>query len=143
MQAMQRIDRLPDSADIWQFKILASIFQRATPTTSSHMLLSPEIMRSHLDRISLRMTAWSTKHRTLLQRFLCSSSCTFLSESDAATLAHIAALITFYDMPVNLMNCIDVAGGGPLNYLRLLIEGRKLRLATHTLQCIWMCLNMA
>lgn len=138
---MQRIDRRPDSVDIWQFKILSSIFQRSTLVTSSNMLLSPEIMRSHLDRITLRMADWSTKYRTLLRQFLCSSSCTFMYESDKTTLAHMAALITFYDMPINVMNCIDVSGGGPLNYLRLLNEGRKLRLATHTLQCMWRCLN--
>lgn len=139
---MQRINRRPDCADIWQFKILSSILQRSSPTTtSSQVLLSHEIMRSHIDRIALRMASWSTQYRTLLQRFLCSSSCIFMYESDPSTLAHMSALITFYDMPINVMNCIDVVDAGSLNYLRLLNEGRKLRLATHTVQCMWRCLN--
>lgn len=139
---MQRIDRRANSGDIWQFKILSSIFERSAGSNGSRqMLLSPEIMRSHLDRVDLRMTAWSAKHRELLQQYLFSSSCAFMHECDGATLATVAALITFYDLPVNVMNCIEVGGAGPLNYLRLLSEGRKMRLATHTMLCMMRCLN--
>lgn len=75
-----------------------------------------------------------------MKRYLFSSNTTFLQESNSETSAKMATLITFYDLPINILNLVDL--GGQLNYFRMLVEFKKLGLDTHTVQCIFKVLNV-
>lgn len=74
-----------------------------------------------------------------IKRFLFSSNTTFLQESNCGISLKMATLITFYDLPINVLNLVDL--GGPLNYYRMLVEFKKLGLDTHTIQCIFKVLT--
>lgn len=74
-----------------------------------------------------------------MKRYLFSSNTTFLQETNVETSAKIATLITFYDLPINILNMVDL--GGQLNYFRMLVEFKKLGLDTPTIQCIFKVLK--
>lgn len=74
------------------------------------------------------------------KRYLFSSNTTFLQESTGDISSKLSTLITFYDLPINVLNLVDL--GGQLNYLRMLVEFKKLGLDTHTIQCIFKVLNV-
>lgn len=75
-----------------------------------------------------------------MKRYLFSSNTTFLQDANSETSAKMATLITFYDLPINILNLVDL--GGQLNYFRMLVEFKKLGLDTHTVQCIFKVLNV-
>lgn len=86
------------------------------------------------------MERWTDEQNLLLKQYLFSSNCNFLQDSSINDLNIVASLITFYDLPINVMNCVDV-GTGPLNYFRMLIELKKLNLDSCTIQCVSRILN--
>lgn len=79
-----------------------------------------------------------TNQSNHLQRYLFSSNVTFLQEvNDVQTLKDIAVLVTFYELPINVMNFIDLCGAhGQPNFIRLHIELKKLNVTLKTIQCI-------
>lgn len=74
------------------------------------------------------------QHVACIKRYLFSSNTTFLQEYNGDIAAKIATLITFYDLPINILNLVDLSG--QLNYFRMIVEFKKLGLDTHTIQCI-------
>lgn len=78
------------------------------------------------------------EQKTKIQRYLFSSNITFLQEVlQIPILRSVAALITFYDLPMNVLNCIELSGSqGELNYLEMLIELKKLKIDTNSVQII-------
>ncbi len=75
-----------------------------------------------------------------MKRYLFSSNTAFLQEASSEISCKMASLITFYDLPINVLNLVDL--GGQLNYFRMLVEFKKLGLDTHTIQCIFKVLNV-
>lgn len=55
-------------------------------------------------------------------------------------LLKIAAVVVFYDVPINVLNLIDLSGG-QLNYIKMIVELKKLGLGSNTIRCIFNILN--
>lgn len=101
-------------------------------------MLSTEHLKSLASILQTRMEKQIIEQKALIQRYLFSSNVSFLQEiSPVATLQKAAALITFYDLPRNVLNCVELSGSEQqLNYLKILIELRKLNLDVKTIQII-------
>lgn len=106
---------------------------------NKNILLSPEILKSFSSRLYTAMERLRVQQATSLKRYLFSSDTTFLQESSYDTATKLANLITFYDLPINILNLVDL--GGQLNYFRMLVEFKKVGLDTHTIQCIFKVLQ--
>ncbi|KAJ6638177.1 Anaphase-promoting complex subunit 1 [Pseudolycoriella hygida] len=122
--------------DLWQLKIVSLILKRCSNIT----LLSPEICKSFSRRLVTSMEQLLSQHIPSMKRYLFSSNATYLQETDPRTALQIAILITFYDLPINIMNVVHL--GGQLNYSRMLLECKKVNLDVHTVQCMFKMLNV-
>lgn len=139
----------PLTVDVWQLKIIAALLQRQqrsgahAASTSGGALLSGEIVGSLLERFAGHMDALSHMYRAQLKQFLYASSCQFLMHYEPARLADIVALLTYYELPMNVMaqlqHGLASSAATPLNYLKLLLELSPLRLSTATVRCIAQC----
>lgn len=136
--ALKNIYQQPNAYDIWQYKILDAALNRTKPTTTTNMLLSIENLKSLIQRLTTHMEQLSYNHSDLLKQFLFSSNIAYLQECVPKHLQHISALITFYNLPINILNCCDLSDGtdGSLNYLRMLMEFQKFNLNPSTIHCI-------
>lgn len=89
------------------------------------------MVQTHMDQQLIQQSA-------LLQRYLFSSNITYLQEvGEVRTLKDVSALVTYFDLPINVMNYVELNGAsGQPNFLRLLIEMKKLNLNLKTIRCI-------
>lgn len=129
----------PSTADVWQLKIIAAMLHRQR--TGNVQLLSSEIVGSLLKRFAVRMDEAAQMHRAQLKQFLFATSCGFLMHYDPAKLAHVAALLTFYDLPLGGMSLLQTSNVAQLNYLKLMLALSPLRLSTATMRCIAQCME--
>lgn len=102
------------------------------------MLLSIEHLKALTQMIHTEMDRKLTNHLNLLRRYLFSSNVNFLQDiNETKKLKDVATLITFFDLPINLMNCIDLNGvSGKPNLFRILIAMKELNLDLTSIKCI-------
>lgn len=134
MQAYQQILQTPTNYDIWQFKLTETIIDRKI----GHHLLSTEHLAALMKMVRTRMDKMLIDHSSYLKRYLFSSNINYLQEvSDLQTLKEIATVVTYFDLPINVMNLIDLRGAsGQPNILCLLVELKKLKFDLKSIQCI-------
>lgn len=122
--------------DVWQFKILSVILDKH----QNNILLSTENLKSLIQYFinKIEIIFNDNNNKKLLKQYLFSSNIFYLNDIDKLELLqNIVALITFYDIPINIMNAIDLGiGNDQLNYLRMLMAFKKFNLETHTIHCI-------
>lgn len=132
------------TADIWQLKIIGSLLHRQRNSTGG-VLLSDEIVGSLLKRFDVHMDAACRAYGPQLRQLLFASSCTAaLAQCEPARLADVTALLTFFELPLNVLGTMQATLQQylkPLNILRLLLELSPLQLATETVRCIAQCLD--
>uniref|UniRef100_A0A1B0CGG3 beta-N-acetylhexosaminidase n=1 Tax=Lutzomyia longipalpis TaxID=7200 RepID=A0A1B0CGG3_LUTLO len=77
--------------------------------------------------------AWGNDCFNLMKQFLFSSSINFLQDGNLSTvtLTKLAILVVFYDLPINVLNFVDLRG--QLNYLGMLVELKRLNLDTKSI----------
>lgn len=133
------------AADIWQLKIIGSLLHRQRNGTGD-VLLSDEIIGSMLKRFDVHMDAALRAYGSQLHRLLfATSGLAALAQCDSAPrLADVAALLTFYELPLNALAALPQLQQlpKPVNFLRLLLELSPLQLSTETVRCIAQCLEM-
>lgn len=119
---------------MWQFKLIASILRNR----KQNILLSTENLRSLTQRVTTQMERWAAEFTVPLRQYIYASDCSILQNMQLSTLHHLAVLITFFDLPVNIMNCVDInANEQQINILHLLIAFKHLNLSSVTVQCIY------
>lgn len=133
-QAYQDLPSSPSNYDIWQFKLVETIINRKV----GNFLLSTEHLTALLKMIQTQMDKALINNAGLLQRYLFSSNVNFLQEvNEIRTLKEIAVMVTYFDLPINVMNYIDLCGAsGQPNMLRLLVELKKLKFDLKSIKCI-------
>lgn len=102
------------------------------------MLLSIEHLKALTQMVQTELDRKHAAHLNLLRRYLFSSNVSFLQEvSDGKILKDVATLITFFELPINVMNCVELNGaGGKPNLFRLFVELKKHNLDLTSIKCI-------
>ncbi|GAB0094323.1 Anaphase-promoting complex subunit 1 [Sergentomyia squamirostris] len=136
LMILKRINLRPSTQDIWQFKIIGAILRRTSSNSPQESLLSREILQSLELKLMACIETWSNDCSNLMKQFLFSSNINFLQDGNLSTvtLTKLAILVVFYDLPINVLNFVDLRS--QLNYLGMLVELKKLKLDTHSIHCI-------
>lgn len=129
----------PESFDIWQLKLLQSIVKYRP----SNLILSAEHLNALVKRVETLVETKITEYAGYLQQFLYSPNISFLSTlQDKEKLRNIAALIQFLDIPINIINQINVGENQvKMDYLRLIMEMKRVKVNTDMTLIITKILN--
>uniref|UniRef100_A0A1B0CZC4 Uncharacterized protein n=1 Tax=Phlebotomus papatasi TaxID=29031 RepID=A0A1B0CZC4_PHLPP len=132
---IRRINFKPCTQDIWQFKIIDATLKKSQ-ISQTDSLLSREILQSLELKLMSCIETWGNDCFNLMKQFLFSSSINFLQDGNLSTvtLTKLAILVVFYDLPINVLNFVDLRG--QLNYLGMLVELKRLKLDTNSIHCI-------
>lgn len=128
--------------DIWQFKLIDAIV-RNSPHNQHQLLLSAENIRSLSQRVASQMEHWTAEMATLLRRFLLTASWSLLQLQSGAELQRLAALISYYDLPIGMLAALALGDDDSGNSLSLLLAFRDTAVATHTIQAFGRILTMS
>lgn len=127
--------------DIWQFKLIDAIVRNSPH--DQQLLLSAENVRSLSQRVASQMEHWTAEMATLLRRFLLTASWPLLQLQSGAELQRLAALISYYDLPIGMLGALALGDDDSGNSLSLLLAFRDTAVATHTIQAIGRILTMS
>lgn len=132
---IRRINFKPSTQDIWQFKIIDATLKKSQ-ISQTDSLLSREILQSLELKLMSCIETWGNDCFNLMKQFLFSSGINFLQDGNLSTvtLTKLAILVVFYDLPINVLNFVDLRG--QLNYLGMLVELKRLKLDTNSIHCI-------
>lgn len=120
--------------DVWQFKLINAIV-----TNSAHdkqLLLSAENVRSLTQRVASQMERWTREMAPLLRQFMFAASWPMLQQQSAGQLQRLAALVTYYDLPVGSLGALALDEDPAGNSLNLLLAFRDTAVASNTIQAI-------
>lgn len=139
LMSLKKVKETPTTFDIWQFKIISSALSKIQ-SSHSEFLLSSDIIRSSIIEPETLIEDWANSNISQLKQYLFSANTIYLQETDLKILLKIAAVVVFYDVPINVLNLIDLSGG-QLNYIKMIVELKKLGLGSNTIRCIFNILN--
>lgn len=74
-----------------------------------------------------------------IKQYLCAPTIAHLNQIPLDKLYKLVSIISFYDLPLNVFNCVNFLGKA--NYIQMLIENENIGLETKTLQFIYKILN--
>lgn len=129
----------PESFDVWQLKLIQTIVKYRP----SNKILSAEHLNALVKRVETLIESKIFEHAGNLQHFLQTQTIAFLAEiEDREKLKNIAALIQFLDIPINIINQINL-GENQLQmvYFRLIMEMKRLKLNTDMILIVTKILN--
>lgn len=134
-----RLMASPESFDVWQLKLMQTIV-RYHP---SNKILSSEHLNALVKRVETLIETKIIAHSGYLQQLLFSPNISFLSTlDDKEKLKNIAALIQFLDIPINIINQINVGENQEqMVYLRLIMEMKRMKVNTDMTLIITKILN--
>lgn len=129
----------PESFDIWQLKLMQSIVKYKP----SNVILSAEHLNALVKRAETLIENKIMEYSGYLQQFLYSPNISFLSVvDDKLKLRNIAAIIQFLDIPINIINKINVGENQvQMDYLRLILEMKRQKVNTDMTLIITKILN--
>lgn len=129
----------PEYFDVWQLKLIQTIFKYR----SSNILLSAEHLNALVKRVETYVEKRLIDYAGYLKQYLCEPNISFLSNiDDKEKLRNIAALIHILDIPINIINQIDVGENqAQMDYLKLIIEMKRVRVNTDMTLIITKILN--
>lgn len=129
----------PDYFDICQLKLMQTIVKHRP----SNILLSSEHLSALIKRVETFMEKKLINHAGYLQQFLYAPNISFLCKmEDKVKLRNVAALIQFLDIPINIINQIDVGENqAQMDYMKLVTEMKKVNVNTDMTLVITKILN--
>lgn len=122
------------SNDLWQIKIFNSLIKRRHYQDHSHnnhlvdyssILLSPELLKSLLIRLKMKLNEEVLLHKDLLKRILSEQNLDFVKSLDFSNIQELMQLASYIDLPLQLCNGTQEIK--QLNLLQFLIEFKKHR----------------
>ncbi|XP_062701630.1 anaphase-promoting complex subunit 1 [Aedes albopictus] len=98
-----------NASELWQFRIIAAIIAKRKSIAESDMLVSQDMLQSLVDRLNLRMEDMLKDSGHLIRSYVVGvdperSLADLLSELCNEGRMRIARLLTFYDLPVRILN---------------------------------------
>lgn len=133
-----RLMASPESFDVWQLKLMQTIV-KYRPT---NVILSAEHLNALVKRVETLIETKITEYAGYLQQFLYAPNIAFLGALEKEKLRNIAALIQFLDIPINIINQINVGENQvQMDYLRLIMEMKRVKVNTDMTLIITKILN--
>lgn len=130
---------LPEYFDVWQLKLMQTIMK----SHQTNILLSSEHLNALIKRVESMTEKKLIEYASYLQQFLYAPNISFLCTiKDKLKLRHIAALIQFLGIPINIINQIDVGENQlQMDYMKLITEMKKVKVNTDMTLVITKILN--
>lgn len=135
LQILNERENFVSKMSTWQFKIIQTFIEGQR---GSH-LLSKEIFQSTYELLLTKLESWTPDVIGEIKQYLCAPTIAHLHHTTVDKLYKLGSIISFYDLPINVFNCVNFLGKA--NYIQMLIENENIGLETKTLEFIYKILN--